>query len=92
MVTGIIRLVYFFQINMFEDVTFHAVGTMTWTLVEPGVYLIAATLPSLRPLVRYFFKYVTLETLYNKLLDRYTRAFPTQKKRRGFDGEHAVRF
>lgn len=77
MVTGIIRLVYFFQIDMFADVTFHSVGTMTWTLVEPGVYLIAATLPSLRPLVKYFFKDVKLERLYKKLLDRYARAQKT---------------
>ena len=82
-VTGIIRLVYFFQIDMFADVTWHAPGTMSWTLVEPGVYLIAATLPSLRPLVRYFFKDVKLDTLYNNLLDRCSRAFSTHKHSKG---------
>lgn len=68
MVTGIVRLVFFCQTDIFADITFNAVGTMTWTLVEPGVYLIAATIPSLRPLIRYFFKGFTLKTLYDNLL------------------------
>lgn len=83
MVTGIVRLVYFFQIDLFADVTFNSVGTMTWTLIEPGVYLIAATLPSLRPLIRYFFKGVTLKALYDNLQYCYTRVFPTQKNSKG---------
>ncbi|KAI4123828.1 MAG: hypothetical protein LQ338_005088, partial [Usnochroma carphineum] len=83
MITGIIRLVYFFQIDMFEDVTFHAVGTMTWTLVEPGVYLIAATLPSLRPLIRYLFKDIEFKALYKNLHNRYSRTFSKQKNSEG---------
>ena len=73
-VTGILRLVYFFQVDMFADVTWYSVSTMTWTLAEPGVYLIAATLPSLRPLVRHVFK-----TLYSSLLDCWSCAFSTRK-------------
>lgn len=64
---------------MFADVTWYSVSTMTWTLVEPGVYLIAATLPSLRPLVRYVFKDVKLDTLYSSLRERWSRAFSTRK-------------
>ena len=79
MITGVIRLVYFFRIDLFADVTYHSVETMTWTVVEPGVYLIAATLPSLRPLVRYVFHDVEWDNIYNHLLDRCSRAFSTQK-------------
>lgn len=67
---------------MFADVTWIALGTMSWTLVEPGVYLIAATLPSLRPLV-HFFKALELETQYDNLLDRCSRAFSTHKYSEG---------
>lgn len=75
----IIRLIYFFRIDIFANVTFHFIGTMTWTFVKLDVYLIATTLPSLCPLIQYFFKDAILERLYNKLLDHYTRAFLTKK-------------
>ena len=48
--TAVLRFVAFFKVDLFSDPTFLVVDTMTWTCVEPGVYLIAATLPSLRPL------------------------------------------
>lgn len=83
MITGIVRLVYFFRTDLFADVTFQTVVPMTWTLVEPGVYLIAATLPSLRPLVRYLFQDIRLETYYSNLLDRVTRAFSANKYSEG---------
>ena len=70
-VTGICRLVMFFRIDLFKDVTYDGVQTMAWTLVEPGVYMIAATLPSMRPLVRYFFKE---DTKFRSYLDRFTEA------------------
>ncbi|KAL8638329.1 MAG: hypothetical protein Q9226_009001, partial [Calogaya cf. arnoldii] len=66
-------------IDLFADVTFQAVGTMTWTLVEPGVYFIAATLPSLRPLIRHVFQGVDVSAMYKSLLDRYTQTFSRQK-------------
>lgn len=79
MVTGILRLVYFFETDLFADVTYQSVVTMSWTLVEPGVYVIAATLPSLRPLVRYASNELKLETLYGTLLHRYTRTSSAHK-------------
>lgn len=78
MVTGIIRFVYFCKPDLLADPTFNSVGTLTWTLVESGIYLIAATLPSLRPLLRYFFKDIKFETLYKNLLGHCTRAFSRQ--------------
>ena len=41
---------------------------MTWTCVEPGVYFIAATLPSLRPLFHLVSKDANLSTLYKRYL------------------------
>lgn len=38
--------------NAFNDATWRSVTLMTWTDVESSVYLIAACLPSLRPLMR----------------------------------------
>ena len=38
--------------NAFNDQTWRSVTLMTWTDVESSVYLIAACLPSLRPLMR----------------------------------------
>ncbi len=38
--------------NAFDDQTWQSVTLMTWTDVESSVYLIAACLPSLRPLMR----------------------------------------
>ncbi|KAI9788794.1 MAG: hypothetical protein M1816_006575 [Peltula sp. TS41687] len=55
-ITSILRFVNFFQTNLFSDPTFLVVQTMTWTCVEPSVYLIAATMPSLQPLVRLIFR------------------------------------
>ena len=85
MITGIIRMVYFFQIDILADPTYQSVGIMAWTLVEPGVYLIAATLPSLRPLLQYLFKDVKFKTLYNNLLHCYTRTFSAPKYSEGTD-------
>ena len=56
-ITGIIRVVAFFIYEKEADEsdaysTFLSNGLITWTIVEPSVYLIAATLPFMRPLLR----------------------------------------
>ena len=48
--TSVIRFTTFFTIDIFSDPTWYGVTSQTWTCVEPGVYFIAATLPSLRSL------------------------------------------
>jgi len=77
------RLVFFCQIDMLANVTWNAPGTMSWTLVETGVYLIAATLPSLRPLMPFFLKGFKLKTPYHKLLGRCSRVFSAHKHLEG---------
>lgn len=75
MITGIIRVVYFFKADLFGDITFHGIFTMTWTLVESGVYFIAATLPSLHSLIRHISKDPRFEMMYSSLVGYCTRAF-----------------
>ena len=50
LVSSIVRFTIFFQNEAFVDGTWKSVDLMTWTLIEPGIYLIAACLPNLRPL------------------------------------------
>ena len=49
--TSIIRFVSFFKGSAVVDGTWASVNLMTWTLIEPGVYLIAACLPTYRPVL-----------------------------------------
>lgn len=51
-ITSIIRLVKFCTINIQADLTFNGAQTMRWTIVEPAMYQIAATLPTLRPILQ----------------------------------------
>ncbi|KAM3079650.1 hypothetical protein ACMFMG_006063 [Clarireedia jacksonii] len=51
LVTSIIRFSSFFGSNSFTDSTWTSVEHMTWTQVEPGVYLISACMPTWRPLI-----------------------------------------
>ncbi|KAF2475277.1 uncharacterized protein BDR25DRAFT_382215 [Lindgomyces ingoldianus] len=51
LVTSIIRFAIFFDVSALKDGTFVSAELATWSLVEPGIYLLAACLPTLRPLV-----------------------------------------
>ncbi|KAL9077050.1 MAG: hypothetical protein Q9161_000683 [Pseudevernia consocians] len=53
LVTSIIRCVEFFLHNALEDGTWNSVTFLVWSVVEPGVYLIAACLPCYRHLYNY---------------------------------------
>lgn len=50
-VTSVIRFASFFGSSSFTDSTWTSVEHMTWTQVEPGVYLISACMPTWRPVV-----------------------------------------
>ncbi|KAL8665803.1 MAG: hypothetical protein Q9202_001925 [Teloschistes flavicans] len=63
-ITCLIRFVSFFNLDIFRDPTWYVVNSMTWTCVEPGVYFIAATLLSLRPLILKIF----METRFGRFL------------------------
>ncbi|TVY75857.1 hypothetical protein LSUE1_G007077, partial [Lachnellula suecica] len=51
LVGSIIRFTIFFKAEVFTDNTWSSVPLMTWTCVEPGMYLIAACCLTLRPLL-----------------------------------------
>ena len=63
--TSILRFDSFFKGNAFSDGTWSSVNLMTWSLVEPDVYLIAACLPTYRPLLVSFLT-------KTRLLDKFT--------------------
>ncbi|KAB8270073.1 hypothetical protein BDV30DRAFT_250951 [Aspergillus minisclerotigenes] len=52
MITSIIRCVAFFQHDPLEDGTWASVTFVNWSIIEPGVYLLAACLPCYRPLIK----------------------------------------
>jgi hypothetical protein len=54
-VTGVMRFVTFLHVNVFEDITYLCISTTSWSIIEPGVYLVAATVPTLQPLLRRLF-------------------------------------
>ncbi|TEY28882.1 hypothetical protein BOTCAL_0994g00010 [Botryotinia calthae] len=61
--TSILRFDSFFKGSALSDGTWSSVDLMTWTLVEPDVYLIAACLPTYRPL---FVDFLTKTNLLKK--------------------------
>lgn len=54
LITSIIRFLGFFSEDAVTDVTWHASKLIILTIVETGVYLIAACLPTFRPLAVFF--------------------------------------
>lgn len=62
-ITAIVRLIVFITIDVFEDITWHGIEIMVWTTIEPGVYLIAACLPSLRSLIKDLSKFLSIESI-----------------------------
>lgn len=54
-ISSIVRFAIFFRVNAFGDPTWASVLLIIWTTVEPGMYLIAACIPSLRPLLLHVF-------------------------------------
>ena len=51
---SIIRFASFFSRDAIRDGTFASADLMIWTVVEPGMYLIAACLVTFRPLLKLF--------------------------------------
>jgi hypothetical protein len=65
----IIRFAEFFTLDIFTDSAWTSVNLRIWgNAVEPGTYLIAACLPSLRPLFRPLLKDFSFRSLRSRLL------------------------
>lgn len=56
LIISIIRFKTFFASNAFEDPTMTSIDLVAWTVIEPGMYLIAACLVTLRPLLQLVIK------------------------------------
>ena len=52
LIASAFRLGTFFRNDASTDGTFASVELMSWTIIEPGIYLVAACLPALRPLIQ----------------------------------------
>jgi hypothetical protein len=61
-ITAIIRLVVFKKLGHDRDFYWSSTDTVMWTVIEPGIYLIASCLPSLRSLFTPVFKKISLST------------------------------
>jgi hypothetical protein len=70
LITSILRFVAFFETAVFVDGTWYSVTTHTWTIVETGCYLIAACLPSFRPLFGPLFNKINFTSL-SQTISRY---------------------
>ncbi|MCJ1260736.1 hypothetical protein MMC22_000598 [Lobaria immixta] len=66
-VTAIVRLAVFFTTDLVSDQPWHSIKWLTMTTIEPGIYLIAACLPSLRPLFRKFFRDSDFGTIWARI-------------------------
>lgn len=51
LVASILRFKEFADNKLFPDVTWNAIGLIIWTIVEPGIYLISASMMMYRPLL-----------------------------------------
>ncbi|KAG8534298.1 uncharacterized protein KY384_001142 [Bacidia gigantensis] len=76
LITAIVRLVIFYRLEKkVRSQYYDTIPLYTWTIVEPGVYLIGATLPFMRPLLRRTFETFKLSTLYEKTCEIYKSRF-----------------
>jgi hypothetical protein len=86
-VAAIARLVIFLNAEaFFKDPTFHSITTFSWVMAEGGTYLIAACLPTMRPLKRRLFPRLTFTGLLESVIQvasgksSRTHFFRTSKK------------
>jgi hypothetical protein len=66
-ITSILRFVEFFRNDLFLDYTYNGSVILTWALIEPGVYFMAAALLTLRPLFRRMFEDVKFPSYMLKI-------------------------
>jgi hypothetical protein len=74
-VFSILRLVVVFKADFEKDPSWFGVETSTWTTTEPGAYLIAGCLPSLRSLFGTTLKSLNIGTRLARLTNREFRSF-----------------
>ena len=63
---AIFRFILFIRTDLIADITWASVPTMTWTTAEPSLYLIAACLPALRPLLKDYLQNNIFKSLHSR--------------------------
>lgn len=71
LIASISRFATFFRNDAITEGTFSSVELMSWTIIELGIYHIAACLPALRPLAQRLFKDSLLTRLSTKWMPKY---------------------
>ncbi|RDL36933.1 uncharacterized protein BP5553_04366 [Venustampulla echinocandica] len=71
-IASCVRMTVFFQTDAFTDNTWASFGLVGWSVVEPGMYLIASCLPALRPIFSRFMP-AYIKALFNKVLMERTK-------------------
>ncbi|KAF2804406.1 uncharacterized protein BDZ99DRAFT_575408 [Mytilinidion resinicola] len=73
-VTSVLRMLSFLNdAQLLNDLTYNSIPTFIFTIIEAGVYLIAACMLSLRPLKRHIFKDKSFTKWVGSYLDRFSR-------------------
>lgn len=75
LIASIFRFTSFFRNDTITDGTFSSAELISWTIVEPGVYLIAACLPTLRPLIQRVLQSTRSSDITLKCTHDYTDTF-----------------
>ncbi|KAF6229653.1 hypothetical protein HO173_011299 [Letharia columbiana] len=75
LITSIFCFATFFRNDAITDSTFSSVELMSWTIIKPGIYLIAACLPALGPLAQRIFKDSLLTRLSTTWMPKYGDRF-----------------
>ncbi|KAH7070341.1 hypothetical protein BKA63DRAFT_578896 [Paraphoma chrysanthemicola] len=63
-IAAIMRLQAFLKVTNFHDITFENVEGLCWTVAESGIYLIAGTMLTLKPLLRKLCKGTVVKRLF----------------------------
>ncbi|KAF6218459.1 hypothetical protein HO133_005808 [Letharia lupina] len=92
LIASIFRFATFFRNDAITDGTFSFVELMSWTIIEPGIYLVAACLPALRPLAQRIFKDSLLTRLSTKWMPKYgDRCYERSTVNIKLEGHRSVR-
>lgn len=92
LIASMFRFATFFRNDAITDGTFSFVELMSWTIIEPGIYLVAACLPALRPLAQRIFKDSLLTRLSTKWMPKYgDRCYERSTVNIKLEGHRSVR-
>jgi hypothetical protein len=87
-ITSIIRFAEFWENDIFSDHTFNGSNILIWTIIEPGVYFMAAALLTMRPLFRWAFKDVKVPSYMYRVTSGLSWTKKSTKNSKGSYGDH----